>query len=126
MEADGVLRGPDNAQPYAEFRRVGEEQAALRRVATLVAQAAPPEQVFAAVTEEAGRLVAADVAALSRYVTDGSIAITAIWDISGIPPVVVGARIPYGGRNITSLVFEAGRCVRIDGYTDTSGAISDI
>ena len=126
MEADGVLRGPDNAQVYAEFRRSAEEQAALRRVATLVARAAPPEQIFAAVTEEAGRLVAADVAALSRYTTDGSIAVTAIWDSGGIPPVIAGARIPYAGRNITSLVFETGRCVRIDGYTDTSGAISDI
>src|ERR1700761_2394785 len=125
MEGDGVLRGPDNAQVYAEFRRSAEEQAALRRVATLVARAAPPEQIFAAVTEEAGRLVAADVAALSRYTTDGSIAVTAIWDSGGIPPVIAGARIPYAGRNITSLVFETGRCVRIDGYTDTRGPISD-
>ena len=47
----------DNAQLYAESRRIAGEQAALRRVATLVAQAAPPEAVFAAVTEEAGRLL---------------------------------------------------------------------
>ena len=43
--------------------RIAEEQAALRRVATLVARAAPPEEVFAAVTAEAGRLLDADHAA---------------------------------------------------------------
>jgi hypothetical protein len=41
--------------PAGDDRMTGE-QAALRRVATLVARAAPPEEVFAAVTEEAGRL----------------------------------------------------------------------
>ena len=45
----------DNAQVYAESRRIAGEQAALRRVATLVARAAPPQEVFAAVAAEAGR-----------------------------------------------------------------------
>jgi len=40
--------------------RIAEEQAALRRVAVLVARAAPPGEVFAAVTEEVGRLLSAD------------------------------------------------------------------
>ena len=43
----------DNAQLYADFRRIADEQATLRRVATLVARGAPPDQVFAAVAEEA-------------------------------------------------------------------------
>jgi len=37
--------------------RIAEEQAALRRVATLVAHAAPPPEVFSAVTKKAGRLL---------------------------------------------------------------------
>ena len=57
----------DNAQLYAEYRRIAGEQAALRRVATLVARAAPPREVFAAVAAEAGRLLAADFAVLVRY-----------------------------------------------------------
>ena len=48
-----------NAQARAELRGFAEEQAALRRVAVLVARAAPPEEVFAAVAEEAGRLLRA-------------------------------------------------------------------
>jgi predicted ATPase/GAF domain-containing protein len=47
----------DNAQLYAGFGQVAGEQAALRRVAMLVARAAPPENVFAAVAAEAGALL---------------------------------------------------------------------
>ena len=51
--------------------RFAEEQAALRRVATLVARGAPPAEVFAAITEEAGRLLHADHATTGRYDADG-------------------------------------------------------
>jgi GAF domain-containing protein len=46
-----------NTQARAELRGYAEEQAALRRVATLVARATSPEQMFAAVTAEVGRLL---------------------------------------------------------------------
>ena len=39
-----------NAEARAEVARLADEQAALRRVATLVAQGAPPAAVFDAVT----------------------------------------------------------------------------
>ena len=48
-------------------RQTAEEQAALHRVATVVARAAPPEEVFAAVTEEAGRLLSSEAGLMSRY-----------------------------------------------------------
>jgi pilus assembly protein TadC len=38
-------------------RALAEEQAALRRVATLVARGLPPTEIVAAVAEEIGRLV---------------------------------------------------------------------
>ena len=60
---DGVGRGPPD---QARLDQLAEEQAALRRVATLVAQATPPEEVFAAVAEEVGQLLAADFAILVR------------------------------------------------------------
>src|SRR5215472_19025825 len=56
-----------NAQARVELRGFAEEQAALRRVATLVAVAAQPADVFAAITEEAGRLLRADCTAMGRY-----------------------------------------------------------
>jgi GAF domain len=48
-----------SAQTSSELRAFGEEQAALRRVATLVARGATSEDVFMAVAEEAGRLLKA-------------------------------------------------------------------
>ena len=47
--------------------QLADEQAALRRVATLVARETSPAEVFAAVTEEVGRLLAIDIATMLRY-----------------------------------------------------------
>jgi hypothetical protein len=60
--ADRLNAPTAKEQVRLELRRLAAEQAALRRVAVLVAQAAPPEEVFAAVTAEAGWLLDADVA----------------------------------------------------------------
>ena len=88
---------------------IAEEQAALRRVAVLVARAAPPEEVFAAVAAEAGRVLAADVTGISRYDPDGTAAAVGGWDNTGdAMPFAVGTRVRLGGRNVVSLVFETG------------------
>ena len=54
-----------------EVQRIAEEQAALRRVATLVAQGRAPEEVFAAVTAEVKQLLAVDMIVPGRYDPDG-------------------------------------------------------
>ena len=51
----------------AEQQRLAAEQAALRRVATLVAGNAPPEDVFQTVTEEVCRLLGLRTAVLHRF-----------------------------------------------------------
>ena len=105
----------DNAQLYAEYRRIADEQAALRRVATLVARAAPPQEVFAAVAEEVGRLLAADFAILVRYDPADTLEVVGTWTSTGAPaPTPVGGRLPLGGRNVTTLVHQTGRPARID------------
>src|SRR5580698_3338365 len=97
--------------------------AALRRVATLVAQAAPPEAVFAAVTAEAGRLLTVDAALLSRYDPGDTITVVGSWiSTGGIPPTPVGSQLPLGGHNVTTLVFRTGQAERIMNYADVSGA----
>ena len=53
---------PDEARP----RQLADEQAALRRVATLVASGARPAEVFTAVADELGRLIGAEAAFVSR------------------------------------------------------------
>src|SRR3954464_3197378 len=53
--------------------RLAEAQAALRRVATLVASSAQPKQVFQVVAEEAGRLLEARTAATVRFDEDSAV-----------------------------------------------------
>ena len=116
-----------NAQARVELRRFADEQAGLRRVATLVARAAPPEEVFAAVAAEAGRLLEADYTVLSRYDPDGAVAVIGGWArIDPGRPLAVGARLEPGGRNMHTLVFQTGRPARINDYRDTSGPAADV
>ena len=104
--------------------QIAEEQAALRRVAVLVARAAPPGEVFTAVTEEAGRLLGAGHAAMSRYDPDGAVEVVAAWSSSGAA-IPVGTRMSLGGRNVHTLVFEQGRAARLDDYAGVSGAVAE-
>jgi len=115
-----------NADSRAALARLAEEQAALRRVATLVAQATPPQEVFAAVAEEVGRLLAADFAILVRYDPQDTLEVAGTWTRTGAPaPTPVGGRLPLGGRNVTTMVYQTGRPSRID-YRDVSGVIGQV
>jgi signal transduction histidine kinase len=113
-----------NAQARVELRRYADEQAALRRVATMVARTARPEEVFGAVAEEVGRLLGADLTAMGRYDPDDVVTGVGVWSAGG-GDQAPGARMPLGGRNVTTLVFETGRPARIDDYAGTSGALVD-
>ncbi len=57
-----VATAISNTESRAGLGRLAEEQAALRRVATLVASGTRPEEVFAAVANEVGRLLSVDLA----------------------------------------------------------------
>jgi signal transduction histidine kinase len=101
---------------------LANEQAALRRVATLVARGAPPEEVFAAVSQEVAGLLPVDFADIGRYETDGTITVVAPWG-KAAEQFPIGSRWPLGGRNLCTIVFETGRPARMDDYADASGAI---
>jgi GAF domain-containing protein len=110
-----------NAESRAELARLAEQQAALRRVATLVARGTPPEDVFAAVVDEVGQLLPVDVACMGRYESDDSVSFIAAW---GDGPFPVGSRQRLGGKNLGTVVYETRRPARIDGYADsTSGRL---
>ena len=70
------------ARDVTDRKRRDAEEAALRRVATLVARAVAPEEVFATVTEEVGRLLEVDLAVLARY-DGGAESIVAGWSARG-------------------------------------------
>src|ERR1700758_2489230 len=99
------------------------EQAAVRRVATLVARAAAPEKVFAAVTAEAGQLLDVHQATMSRYVPDGTIVVAA-WGKAGAA-FPVGSRWSLGGQNAPTLVLRSGQPARTDDCTDVPDLITE-
>jgi signal transduction histidine kinase len=115
-----------NAQARTELRGFAEEQAALRRVATLVARAAPPEEVFAAVAAEVGQLPDCDITFLNRYDSDGAATAVGVWSSTGAQPIPVGTRVGFGGQNLTTLVFQTGRPARIDDYRHATGPVADV
>jgi signal transduction histidine kinase/uncharacterized protein YoaH (UPF0181 family) len=108
-----------NSQAHEDLRRLADEQAALRRVATLVARGVPPAQLFEAVSAEVARLVPADAAALTRYEPDGTVTALGGWTATGYAHV--GARFASEGT-VSGLIFETRRTGRIDSYADESGA----
>jgi signal transduction histidine kinase len=121
---DGRLGRDPTGQ--ARLGQLAEEQAALRRVATLVARATPPEAVFAAVAAEVGRLLAVDFAILVRYDPQDTLEVVGTWTRTGAPaPTPVSGRLPLGGRNVTTLVYQTGRPARIE-YGDVSGVIGQV
>jgi signal transduction histidine kinase len=112
-----------NAESRAGLARLVEEQAALRRVATLVARGVPPGDVFAAVTEEVGQLLPVDYAGMGRYESDGAITTVAAWSRTGDPFPPVGSRWALEGKNVSRIVFETGRPARIDSNAGASGPL---
>ncbi len=111
-----------NAQARLELRGFADEQAALRRVATLVARAAPPAAVFTAVSEEIGRLLGCDFTVLNRYEPDGTVTVVGTWSaLDHQIPGPVDTRVPLGGRNVSTLVFETRRPARIEHYGEDAG-----
>jgi PAS domain S-box-containing protein len=114
-----------NAESREALARLAEEQAALQRVATLVAHGAPSTEVFEAVATEVAKLLETDITVLGRYDDDGAATAIGSWSASpvGVP---VGTRSVVGGHNVLTLVAETGRPARVDGYDDASGEAAEI
>jgi signal transduction histidine kinase len=106
-----------------ESARLSDEQSALRRVATLIAQSAAPPAVFEAVTREVGLLCGADLARMERYEPDGSVTGVAAW--SQLPGgLTVGTRLPLDGSSIARDVRRSGGPVRLVSFANATGTIA--
>jgi signal transduction histidine kinase len=105
-----------------QLGRLADEQAALRRVATLVARGVPPAEVFAAVAEEVGRLLGTDLAAMLRFELDETVTVVAGWSWEG-GQLPVGTRYPIEGT-LSALMLRTGRPARIDRYADAAGRVA--
>src|SRR4051794_7719127 len=121
----GYLRDvTDRRRADAELRALAAEQAALRRVATLVASEFDPERVFSAVAEEVGRLLGARSANMIRYEQGAEATVVGGWGAPGSPTVEVGPRIPLDGGTAAVLVWRTGRPARVDTYDGLTGELA--
>src|SRR5271156_3184966 len=115
----------DDANFYAEYRRLAAEQAALRRVAALVARGVGPLAVFGAVAEEMRRCVPADTAGLWRLESDDEITIVAAAaHPAALTKWPVGTRTPVEGTTLAAIVQRSGRPARINSYDNVAGPIA--
>jgi signal transduction histidine kinase len=107
-----------------QLAALADEQAALRRVATLVAHQAAPAEIFAAVADEVARLLRVEDTTIFRYEDDGTA--TAVADRGDRPvPLAIGSRMPLDGDSATALVRRTGRPARIDDFSDATGPLAD-
>jgi signal transduction histidine kinase len=108
-----------------ELRDLAEEQAALRRVATLVARTTSPSEVFETVTREVGLLSGADLARMERYEADGTVTGVANWSTQDDGLLAVGTRIALEGVSVAALVREKAAPVRVDSFAHATGPIAE-
>jgi PAS domain S-box-containing protein len=109
-----------NAESRAGLARLAEEQAALRRVATLVAQGAAPTAVFDAAATEMRRLLDADQVALSRYEPDEAVIVVAQ------DPPRLPTRVSHEAQNIVATVRRTARSARIEHFEEAHRTIADL
>jgi signal transduction histidine kinase len=126
-------------QQAGESARLADEQAALRRVATLVARGIAPDDVFAAVVKEVALVIPSiETTSMFRYEADGTATLMARWAGSewreaieavsnklGID-VQPGARVSLAGENVPGRVLRTERPARIDDHATVSGPLAEM
>ncbi len=113
-----------NTESRARADRLAEEQAALRRVATLVARQAPQTEVFNAIAEECGRLFGTSAVEMFRFEGDSAVDVAS----TGLfrATFSLGSQHALGGENVTTRIPRTGRAARIDDYRAASGSIGGV
>lgn len=105
---------------------LARQQASLRRVATLVALRAEPDEVYLAVAKELAEGLGIEHVSVVRYDPDGWYSILAARDDSTDGRRLrAGERLPIGGHNICTIVHTTGSPATID-FTTATGDIADL
>jgi signal transduction histidine kinase len=107
----------------AAQRSLADEQAALRRVATMVAGDASPSRVFEHVTEEVGRLLGMPGANVMHFDGVRTATVVGAWSEGGPPRFPVGARLDVDGDAVIARVVQSGHAERID-YEEARGELA--
>ena len=115
---------PDRTASDAHLAEVEAEQAALRRIAALLARSVPAEEVFDAVVDEVRSLMGVEAAGLVRYEADKTATVLAVSAEEDEQVLVPGEKLSTEGHDVTALVLRTGRPARIDDYTRATGGLA--
>ena len=122
---DLVATAVANAHAREQVRALADEQATLRRVATLVAEEVPPARIFDAVCEQAGHLLEADLTVLEVFPDDGTATVIAVWNREG-PSVAVGTQLRFEPESIAARILSTRAPARRDDYDDVPGEVGKL
>jgi signal transduction histidine kinase len=118
------MTGKDRS--LVELQALVQEQAALRRVATLVASDPEPRQVFERVCEEVGIVLGIEGTNLTRFEEDGTQTVLAGWSVHGTPIFPIRAGVPLEGDAAVPKASRSGRPERVDDYADVQGELAEM
>jgi PAS domain S-box-containing protein len=120
----GAVRDISHEKRAAEdLRRLADEQAVLRRVATVVAQGAGPTEVFAVVAEGVASVLGVPGINMIRFDQGTTATKIAGW---GTGPFAVGSQWNLEDPSVMTSVVQTGRPTRIDDYTKVPGSFAKL
>ena len=111
-----------NGQAHEQLAQLADEQAALRRVATLVAEGATPQRVFDAVRHEVARMFNAPLSGLLRY--DGKGTVTQLAASEGYRGPIERSWSVEGDESAVARVCRTGLPARSDYTRPAQGSIA--
>ncbi|HKF80933.1 MAG TPA: GAF domain-containing sensor histidine kinase [Thermoleophilaceae bacterium] len=114
----------NNQRSQAQLELLLAEQAALRRVATLVAGDPDPGRLFEGVCEEVGSVLGVESANILRFENDSTQTIVGAWAASGAPWFPAGERAPLDGDTVAAKLSRSGRPQRVDDYAGLRGELA--
>jgi signal transduction histidine kinase len=123
--AESELRRREAEASHATASALAEQQAALRRVATLVARGVDPAQVYPAAVAELSQGLGIDNVALLRYEAGEALVLLAARDESDITKMAIGERIPLEGDNLAAMILDSEAPARFDSYDKATGPTAE-
>ncbi|WP_457149435.1 DUF4118 domain-containing protein [Mycobacterium sp. URHB0021] len=110
---------------HAEVSALAEQQAALRRVATLVARGVSPSDIYPAAVSELSRGLGIDNVVLLQYESDEALVLLATRDERGVTKLSIGERISLDGDNVAEMIHRTAKPARMDSYEGAAGATAE-
>jgi PAS domain S-box-containing protein len=114
-----------NAESRAALSQLADEQAALRRVATLVARGASPVELLETVAHEVARVLDLEAVGMLRFEPDGTATLVAQSETPWDPPPL-GTRFTLEGENVVTAVFRTRKAARLDDWTKATGPVAEM